>query len=150
LPQLKALQLEVEKKYEATIYKGFKGIKTVASMILRELKPGDEMLSMGLISRKEKAFNLMWRQWNKERVKKKIKLKVIFSDRSSEHYAYFLKMPLTEVRVIKGLTPAAVDVVGDKVMIFTHLEPSCLVITSDEIKQSFTQFFNTLWKIAKK
>ena len=149
LPQLKALQLVIERKYEAKIYKGFRGIQTAAYEALREMKPGDEVLAMGLISRKEKAFNIMWRGWHQERIKRKIRCKVIFSDRGSEHYAYFKKMKYTEVKVMEGLTPAAVDVMANKVMIFTHIEPSCLVVTSDEIKQSFTQFFNTLWKIAK-
>ena len=149
LPQLKALQLEIEKKYEAQIYKGFKGMQTAAYEALRKLKPGDEVLAMGLISRKEKAYNLFWRRWHIQRIKKRIICKVIFSDRGSEHYAHFKKMKYTEVKVMEGLTPAAVDVMADKVMIFTHIEPSCLVITSQEIKQSFTQFFNTLWKIAR-
>ncbi len=149
LPQLKGLQVSIEKKYQATIHKGFRGIQTAAYEALRAMKTGDEVLAMGLISRKEKAYNLLWQAWHKERIKKKIKCKVIFSDRGSEHYAKFLKMPYTEVRVIEGLTPAAVDIMADKVMIFTHIEPSCLVITSEEIKQSFTQFFNTLWKIAR-
>jgi len=149
LPELKALQMGIERKYEATIYKGFRGIQTAAYEALREMKPGDEVLAMGLVSRKEKAYNLMWRAWHQERVKKKIVCKVIFSDRGSEHYAYFKKMRYTQVKVLEGLTPAAVDIMANKVMIFTHIEPSCLVVTSNEIRQSFTQFFNTLWKIAK-
>jgi sugar-specific transcriptional regulator TrmB len=149
LPELKALQIGVEKKYGATIYKGLRGMQTVAFEALRELKPGDEVLAMGLVSRKEKAFNLMWKRWHTERVRRKIRCKVIFSDRGSEYYAHFRKMKHTEVRVMQGLTPAAVDIIGDKVLIFTHIEPSCLAVTSDEIRQSFTQFFNTLWKIAK-
>jgi len=149
LPELRAFQIETEKKYEITTYQGFKGIQTAAYESLRTLKSGDEITVMGVISRKEKFYNLMWRQWNYERVKRKIKARIIFSDRGSEHYPYFKKMPFTKVKVVQGLTPAAVDIIGKRVLIFTHIEPACIVITSDEIKQSFAQFFETLWKIAK-
>jgi hypothetical protein len=38
----------------------------------------------------------------------------------------------------------------ENVLILTHgKEPSCLLIKNAEIAQSFTTFFNSLWKIAK-
>ncbi|MBI4155387.1 hypothetical protein HY498_04870 [Candidatus Woesearchaeota archaeon] len=149
LPQLKTLQFKIEEKYEATIYKGLKGIETVAYNLLRSIKKKDIILAMGLISRKEKKFNIMWQKWHKERIKKKIYCKLIFSDRENEHYVILKKLPFTEVKVIGGFTPAAIDVVGNKTLIFTHEEPSCLLITSKEIATSFRQFFEQLWKIAK-
>ena len=149
LPQLKALQSKSDEKYEATIYKGLKGIETVAQMLLDYLKQGNILLAMGIISHKDKKFNMMWQKWNKERVRMKKHCKFIFSDRGNEHYKILKKLPFTEVRVIEGFTPAAVDVIGDKALIFTHEEPSCLLITSKEISASFRQFFEQLWKIAK-
>ena len=63
----------------------------------------------------------------------------------------FTKMKYTNIRFITGLTPAAVDVMGDRVMIFTHnINPSCLSIKHPEIVQSFRTFFYTLWKQAQK
>jgi len=59
-------------------------------------------------------------------------------------------MPLTQVKVLDGLTPSAIDIMGDYVLIFTYGDqPSVLSIKHPEIKQSFTSFFNNLWKIAK-
>ncbi len=149
IPELEALRKAIE-KYEAVIYKGFRGIQTAAYETLNLMKRGDEVLAMGLIARKEKAYNIMWQKWHKERIRRKIRCKVIFSERGSEYYNLFRKMPLTEVRVLKGVTPAAVDVMGNKTMIFTYLEPSFLLVTSEEISQSFKQFFYTLWKTAHK
>ncbi|MBI4450337.1 hypothetical protein HY642_00035 [Candidatus Woesearchaeota archaeon] len=149
LPELEALRKAVEVKYEAVIYKGFRGIQTAAYEALNAMKPGGEVLAMGLISRKEKAYNIMWQKWHQERVKRKLRCRVIFSERGSEYYLLFKKMPLTEVRVLGSVTPAAVDVMGNKTLFFTYLEPSCLLVTSDEISKSFTEFFCTLWKVAK-
>lgn len=56
-------------------------------------------------------------------------------------------MRLTSIRILEGVTPSAVDVIGNNVLIFTYgEEPSCLSIKNLEIAQSF----ETLWKIAKK
>ncbi len=57
---------------------------------------------------------------------------------------------MEDVTVLGGITPSAIDVMGDKVLIFTYEEePSCLVIANEGIAKSFTTFFETMWKIAK-
>jgi len=60
-------------------------------------------------------------------------------------------MSKIEVKVLRGITPSAIDIIGSRVLIFTYgEEPSCLSITNKEIAESFKTFFNTLWGIAKK
>ena len=59
-------------------------------------------------------------------------------------------MPLTEIKVLGGITPTAVDVMGKRVLILTHgKEPSVLSIYNEEVAQSFTTFFYNLWNISK-
>ena len=106
---------------------------------------------MGVFSKKSEQFNILWPKWHKQRVKKKIKCRILFSDKGTEYYKLLKKMKYVQIKVIKGLTPAAVDVMGERVLIFTHgEEPSCLSIKHPEIVQSFTTFFETMWKLAKK
>ncbi|MCH8326156.1 MAG: hypothetical protein IIB83_06310, partial [Bacteroidetes bacterium] len=60
------------------------------------------------------------------------------------------KMKVTKVKILQGLTPSAIDVIGKRVLIFTYgEEASCLSIKNPEIAQSFRTFFETMWKIAK-
>ena len=106
---------------------------------------------MGIISTKGEKYNILWKKWHIERIKKKIKCKVIFSHRKTDYYRYFKKMKLIDVRVLEGITPTSVDIMGKRILILTHgEEPSCLSIKSPEIVQSFTTFFYNLWNIAKK
>ena len=85
-----------------------------------------------------------------QRIKRKIICKAIFFDKRTEYYKVFKKMKHTKVKVLEGITPSAIDIMGDKVLIFTYQEePSCLSITNKEIAISFTSFFETLWKISK-
>ena len=67
----------------------------------------DEILAMGIISSKLEQYNILWQRWHKERIKKKIICKAIFSDKGTEYYNLFKKMKFTEIRVFKGITPAA-------------------------------------------
>ncbi len=138
------------KKHETRLFKGIRGFQTAIFEALDALTSEDEVLGMGIISTKGLAYNMLWRKWHAQRVKRRIKCRIIFSDRSTDYFKYFIKMPHTKVRVLKGITPAAVDVMGNTVLILTHgKEPSVLSITNDEIAQSFTTFFNSLWNISK-
>jgi sugar-specific transcriptional regulator TrmB len=151
LPSLLAIRKEKKKAYETKLFMGFRGVQTVIFEALSELTPKDEILAMGIFSKKPEQFNLLWPKWHRLRAKRKIKCKMIFSEKGTEYYNLLNKMKYAEIRTITGLTPAAVDVMGDRVLIFTHgVEPSCLSIKHPEIVQSFTTFFNSLWKVAKK
>ena len=149
LPLLLNLQKQ-EKNHETKLFKGIKGIQTAIFEAFESMNKNQEVLAMGVISSKDEKYNILWEKWHKERIKNKILCKMLFSDKGSGYYNLFGKMPLTHVKVIEGLTPSAIDIMGDKVLIFTYeKEPSCLVIDNEEISKSFTTFFNTLWAIAK-
>ena len=150
LPSLLNLQKQT-KSYETTIFKGFKGIQTAIFEVLNNLNKEDEILAMGIRSSKEKQYNILWQRWHKERIKKKIICKAIFSDKGTDYYNLFKNMRFTKVKVLLELTPSAIDIMKDKVLIFTYeKEISCLVISNEEIAKSFKTFFESIWKIAKK
>jgi len=151
IPLLIDLQKSRKKEHETHLYKGFKGIQTAIFEALDELTSKDEVLAMGIISSKEETYNILWQRWHKERIKKKIICKAIFSDKNTDYYETFKKMKKTEIKVLHGLTPSAIDIMGNMTLIFTYgKEPSCLSINNKEISQSFKTFFETLWKLTKK
>lgn len=150
LPSLLTIEKAGKKAYETNLFKGFKGIQTAIFEALEDLTEKDEVLAMGIISHKKEQFNLLWQRWHKERINKKIICKAIFSDKNTDYFRAFKKMKYTEVKVLQGITPSAIDVMGNKVLIFTYEEEvSCLSIKNPEIAKSFTTFFETLWSIAK-
>jgi len=60
-------------------------------------------------------------------------------------------MKHTEVKLLEGITPSAIDIMENRVLIFTYgEEPSCLSINNEEIAKPFITFFNTMWSIARK
>lgn len=150
LPSLLALEKNTFKQYEIRLFQGFKGVETVIFEALDTLTKHDEVLGMGVHSKKAQKLNILWPKWHKERIKRKITCKLIFSEKGTPYYNLFMKMKYTDIRVITGLTPAAVTLMGASVIIFTPgVDPSCLLIKHPEIVQSFRTFFYTLWKQAK-
>lgn len=151
LPSLLAIGKIGQKEYETNLFRGFKGIQTAIFEALEDLTDKDEVLAMGIISHKKEQYNLLWQRWHRERINKKIICKAIFSDKNTRYFKVFQKMRFTKIRVLQGITPSAIDVIKDRVLIFTYgEESSCLSIKNPEIAQSFKTFFETMWKIAKK
>ncbi len=108
------------------MFSGFKGFETAIFEALDDLSKEDEVLAMGVISSKAERYNILWENWHKQRINKKIVCKILFSDKGTEYYNIFKKMRFTHVKVVNGITPSAVDIMGDRVLIFTYgEEPSC-------------------------
>lgn len=150
MPALLEMQKYVSNKYEVRLYEGFKGYQTAIQEGLNDLTHKDEVLANGLVSNKPSKFNIGWKKWHKERVKRKIKCRMLFSEISKDYYNHFKNLKFTKTRKIQGLTPAAATIMGQRVLIFTHGDPpSVLSIKHPDIVQSFRTFFNTLWKQAK-
>jgi len=150
LPSLLSLREKHKSKYESTLYKGFNGIKTVIFDSIHNLKKGDEVYAMGLRGSKAKKYNILWINWHNQRIKKKVNCKMIFSQ-IDNYYKDLNKLKYTEARSIKGITPSAVTILGNTVLLFTFGDnPAVLKITHPEIAQSFKTFFETMWVIAKK
>lgn len=150
LPNLIAMEQSGKREYETMLFRGFRGIQTAIFEALQDLTDADETMAMGVMSSKNEKYNIMWRKWHSERAKRKIKCKCLFSDKGTSFYKLMKRTKLTEVRVLNGVTPSAVDIMGRRVLIFTYGdEPSCLSVKNPEIAQSFRTFFYNLWKLGR-
>jgi len=143
------LKMQKPQVSETVLFRGLKGIQTAIFQALESLNKDEEVLAMGIISRKDERYNILWEKWHNERVSRKIKCKAIFSEKG-EYYKTLKNMKFIDLRIIDELTPSPIDIMGDKVLIFTYGdEPSCLYIENKEIAESFKSFFETLWKVSK-
>lgn len=148
LPSLLAVSAKGKKAHETRLFRGLKGIQTAIHEALDELTDQDNVLAMGVISKREK-YNKLWRDWHRKRIQREIACKILFSEKGTPYFKQIEKLKLTQVRILEGITPSAIDVIGEKVLIFTYGdESSCLVVKNPEIAQSFTTFFHTLWEVS--
>lgn len=148
LPQLKSLKAPAP--YSAEMFFGFEGIKSAAMEALEQLSSGDEVLAAGLTKTKGDVFNRFWMQWNKKRLSKRVGCRLLFTERS-EYSKNYSRHARTQIRYLSEVYPAAIDIFGDKVLVFTYGDnPACVVITNREIAASFKNFFESMWTIARK
>ena len=140
---------ELDKKSnETTLFKGLKGMQTAIFELLDSVD--SEIYAMGITTSKDTHFNLLWDKWHKERERKKIKCKCLFSDISKEYSVKLKNMKHIDIRIIKGITPSAITISGDVVLIQTYQDDiECMLIRNPNIAKSFKTFFETMWEQAK-
>lgn len=152
IPKLEEKRTLHRKEQEANIYEGYKGIKSVFEDILNSLKLGEEYLVFGAVPVPELFENYI-KHWTKRRIKKKIKLKIIFNEEAKLMIKQYRKEKLTDVRILpkEYITSAVVNIYGNKTatIVWTK-EPLAFVVKNKDYADSFRQYFGLLWKIAKK
>jgi sugar-specific transcriptional regulator TrmB len=147
LPLIKNIQNKNKEDSDATIYKTKQGIKSIFEDILREKK---EMWSLGT----GEGFFQMTEYidlWNKRRKREKIHIKIIFNNDLKNKK--MMPIPLAEIKYLpKEFTNnSALFIYGTKVVniIWSKTCPFAFVINSKEVSESYKNYFNMMWKIAK-
>lgn len=148
LPQLKTLKEHQQKLENVSYIKGFRGLKPI---IYNPLAKASSIKIMGVTSKKDSKFNNFWKGWHEERVKLKKEALMIFSDKNTDYWKFYKKLKHTKVREILHFTPSAITIVDSNVFIHSYEEELTTIhIISDSIATSFSEFFDDLWKTAKK
>lgn len=152
IPDLnKMLQLQKEKP-TVEILEGKEGIKTILNDVLKIKK---DYCAIGSGKGPETLYGYA-DFWQKERIKHKVMMKVLFdrSELSIKRAKVFSKFKYTDVRFLdKEVTsPSSMWVYGDHVaiLVWSKEHPFAIRIISEEISMTYRNYFNGLWKSAKK
>jgi len=147
IPVLKQISKASMKRQQATIYEGKKGIKYLFG---ESLKQKDEIWVLGGGGKFKEYFPEYSELWHRLRVKSKIKLRLLYDEglrKKNIHY---------EECEIKFLpkefdNPSPTMIYRNKVIITIWEEnPLAFVIESKEVTKSYKNYFEVLWKVAKK
>ena len=143
------IMADLEKKFmntkeheETNFYKGKEGLKTVFEDQLNY----KEIMLLGASPMAYEVLKYYFKWYDQTRKQKKIKTRIIAQDRKIKHIA------LSEIRYLpeKYSSPVSVNIYGDKVAIILWASlPFAVVIKNKEISQSYKNYFEILWKIAK-
>ncbi len=99
IPYLKGIKKQKTREEAATVYEGYKGVKTVYDNLIRILKKGDEVLVFGARGGQESFMSeTYFRQYTKRRIKKGIKLKILFNADAKKTGESYAKLKHTEVK----------------------------------------------------
>ncbi len=148
LPELELKRQLSKEPQEATIYKGKKGIKSIAEDVLKTRK---ELLAFGAEGKFMDVFTHYAQQWHIRRKKLNIPVKMIYNEKIRNKKSK-TKFPILKMKFNANLydTPANTWIYGDKVAIIVWSDqPIATLIRSKEVANSYKQFFDVLWKDSK-
>jgi sugar-specific transcriptional regulator TrmB len=136
LGDLMFLYKKTKEKQETNFYAGIEGLKTVFQDQLGS-KDGKEILILGASSSAFEVLPFYFKWYDKDRIKKKIKVRIIASEKKYIPQKY--------------ANPLAINIWENKVaIILWKKSPIAIVIKEKEIADSYKKYFELMWKIARK
>jgi len=158
--QLDKIIPEIEKKIKsaqedvkAEIFIGWKGMETAYADMIDSLNKGDYDFVLGA----NKGINEIRTKRFYGRILNKtydkgIKIKVIYQEDSRKYFQSSLgETKHVNARFLSYTSPSEINIYNDTVMIVVHSQsPIVIKIRSKEVRDSFLNYYNILWKQAKK
>lgn len=147
LPGLNAIYHESKKKEDSMVYKGKKGIKSVLDDVLKY----NEYLALGSSGKFSGVMKHEFVLFQNMKQKLKIKSRVIESESSRKKE--FKRIAHAQFKYIPDefASPTTTIIYSGKVAILVWGEiPMATVIKSDEVYESYSHYFELLWKNAKR
>jgi len=143
IPQMINLYTKTKEKEETNFYKGKEGLKIIFQ---DQLESNKEILILGASNSAFEILPFYFKWFDQDRIKKKIKVKIISSEKLSK------KIPLAEIRHLpqKYANPLAINIYKDKVALILWIKsPIAILIKNREISDSYRKYFELMWKIAR-
>lgn len=146
LPELEKIK-PAPKNERIEVFEGKEGIKTILEDIIESRQ---NILTYGSEGNFSKILKFYFTHYLKKLEKSKINMKVIFNyDDTKKPFEW----KFAEIKYIpkEYKSPTETTIYGDKVVIFILTEePRAILIKSKATAEAYTNYFNLLWKIAKK
>jgi hypothetical protein len=145
LNEIPLFKKEDKEKLIVQLFVGDKGFKTVMDDIINE---GKDYFILGSGGKLINTLPNYAEQWAEKRRKKNIKAKIIYVERANAP-----KWKLNEIKYIpkEYSSPVSTTIYGKKVVIFLDESPvSMILIESEKVAKAYKNYFDLLWKIAKK
>ncbi len=154
LPTLLLKFSETKEKVNVEVFQGWNGMKTVFDDLLSECEKGDRCYAFGASKgESEKVADMFFLKHSKIRENKGIITNIVFNEelrKRKERITFFINAKNHIVRFMDQTTPAEIMMYKNKTcIIILAKEPLVIRVTSDEVMQSFLQYFDVMWKIAK-
>ncbi|MFH1401176.1 MAG: helix-turn-helix domain-containing protein [Nanoarchaeota archaeon] len=153
LPSLEQRFAEHRKETEVEIFRGYKGVQAMFKEMNDTLKAGDEFLVIG--GGDAPTTNLRTKQFfekiHRERSRKGIRLRIIFSEARRASLASLALFPHTAPRYLPYGTPSTINIYADVTILLTMSPvPAAIRIKDKNITASYRTYFNHMWRLAKR
>ena len=156
MPKLKKIEaFEEHKKPKIEVYEGMEGLKTILNDVLRTEKK--ELIVYGSSKSSFELMPLFMENWHNRRIGQKLKVKIIYNETEEtkqrvKEFKQTLKLMEVRYLPVDASTPTSNLIYGNKIAMVVLLknEPYATLIESKELKEIYKEYFEAIWKIAKK
>jgi len=155
IPKLLAKYNSSKEDQEIELISGMKGLEIIFREQVDILNKGETCYVIGGTKGSgEEAVLAFFRKVHILREKKKIKSKMLFNlarKKSTEKLYSKKEFPGTSTRYIEHTSPVAINVYKNRtIIIIFGKEITSIYIKSQDVANSFMEYFNILWKTSKK
>ncbi len=149
LPSLESIQKFNQKSQSSQVFEGYEGIKTVLNLILDSGVKEYYAFSLGEELKNEKLL-LFLKNYHAKRIERRIKVKIIVNSEEKNLFKELEKIKDLQIKYYPQPLPLGVFIFADSVATFTFKQkPTAYLIKSEQIANSYKEFFAGLWKEAK-
>lgn len=156
MPELKKIEaFEEHKKPKIEVYEGVEGLKTILNDVLRIEKK--ELIVYGSSKSSFEVMPLFMENWHNRRIKQKLKVRIIYNETEEtkkriKEFKQTLKLMDIRYLSVEASTPTSNLIYGNKIAMIVLLknEPYATLIESKELKEIYKEYFEAIWKLAKK
>lgn len=136
---------------EAEIFLGINGLRTAYELLLEETTKEDLLFFYLHDERYAEKADLFYKQEFHYFRKLGIKLKGIANTDYKKSKSFAKAPSFVKIKFVDFPLPSMVDIYNGKILIVTWREnPISIIIRSKEIYENYKEYFNEIWKIAKK
>lgn len=154
IPEMISYQKKAQEQHEAEIYYGLEGLETLFYEQLRELKKGENNYVIGIthIGDYGEPVANFFRHLQRMRDKKGIISNFLLGENARGSFDYMEKSKFSNLRYLPYSSLVAINIHKETVIIgvFVAGNPILFKISSKEVADTFKEYFQLLWKLAKK
>ena len=139
---------------DAHVFAGQEGFKTMRRDVLKN--SSGELLILGGVGKEYKIMPSFFKNWNKSRLLKGIKVRVLYK-KSLERTKPEIKKSYIRDYDIRFLPeefegPVVINIYGDRVAnyVWKAGSPTCFLMINEDNADAYRRYFNFLWKLAEK
>jgi HTH-type transcriptional regulator, sugar sensing transcriptional regulator len=152
IPSLMQLEAEEKNKLDAEVFIGNSSLRTAYDILYEDLRKSKEARYFYAHdpSYSEYAYAFYRKEWPRMNFKN-VKIRGI-ADKSFKRTEFQKNLPKQmDERYVKFPVPGMIDIINDKIMITTWgPKPVAILIHSKQVAENFKNYFESIWKIAKK
>ncbi len=150
LPQLNLSKQLAQQSEFAQIHTG---VRAIQNILMGFLEIGLPRLSYGTPAQASQILGPFIERYHKQRIAKKLLMKMIYNSDAKDRIKYLNAMPYTESRYLAPEydAPAQTNICGDEVdIIVWSKNPVCIQIKNTDVARAYHNYFEILWKMARK